>query len=107
MLASLAHVSRDESRNGIEEHNAWILANAKPYTCTLEGLARESGQSLKRLKAHLQELEDKKLISVTRHFDGRITFILLPIGLDSSRPEDAQIRRKTKRLRLNRKNGAL
>lgn len=59
--------------------------------------------ALKRLKAHLQELEDKKLISVTRHFDGRITFI----DLDSSRPNNVQIRRKTKRLRLNWKDGAL
>ncbi len=107
MLASLAHASRNSGQNGIEEHNAWILTHAKPITCTLEGLARESGQSLKRLKAHLQELEDKNLISVTRHQDGRITFILLPIGLDSSRPKDAQIRRMTKRLRRNRKNGAL
>jgi|GEM_PF-2751440 len=45
MLTSLAHASRDESQNGIKEQNAWILANAKPVTCTLEGLARESGQS--------------------------------------------------------------
>ena len=97
MLASLAHT------RSIDEQNAWILTNAKPYTSTVESLARECGQSVQGLKAHLRELEDKKLISVTWHFDGRITFVLLPIGSGASRPKDRQSPRKTKRLRSKRK----
>lgn len=104
MLASLAHTRRDESRSSIDEHNAWILTNAKPYTSTVESLARECGQSVQGLKAHLRELEDKKLISVTWHLDGRITFVLLPIGPGISRPKNLRNTRKTKRLRRNRKH---
>ena len=103
MLASLAHTRRDESRNSIDEHNAWILTNAKPYTSTVESLARECGQSVQGLKAHLRELEDKKLISVTWHLDGRITFVLLPIGPAASRPKNLRNPRKTKGLRSKRK----